>query len=49
MRAFENPALDEAERAALEKLRALPAFIALKRQKDAEFTTGSAIGQQTAL
>jgi aryl-alcohol dehydrogenase-like predicted oxidoreductase len=49
MRAFENPALDEKERAALDKLRALPAFVALKRQKDAEFTTGSAIGQQAAL
>jgi aryl-alcohol dehydrogenase-like predicted oxidoreductase len=49
MRAFENPAFDERERAALDKLRALPAFVALKRQKDAEFTTGSAIGQQAAL
>jgi aryl-alcohol dehydrogenase-like predicted oxidoreductase len=49
MRAFENPMLDQAERAALDKLRALPAFIALKRQKDAEFATGSAIGQQAAL
>jgi aryl-alcohol dehydrogenase-like predicted oxidoreductase len=49
MRAFENPALDDAERAALDKLRAYPPFATLKRQKDAEFSTGSAIGQQAAL
>jgi aryl-alcohol dehydrogenase-like predicted oxidoreductase len=49
MRAFENPRLDDAELAALDRLCALPAFVTLKRQKDAEFTTGSAIGQQAAL
>jgi aryl-alcohol dehydrogenase-like predicted oxidoreductase len=49
MRAFENPVLDDAERAALEKLHRHPPFVALKRQKDAEFTTGSAIGQRAAL
>jgi aryl-alcohol dehydrogenase-like predicted oxidoreductase len=49
MHAFENPTLDDAERAALEKLHAYPPFAALKRQKDAEFTTGSAIGQRAAL
>jgi aryl-alcohol dehydrogenase-like predicted oxidoreductase len=49
LRAFESAPLDDAERAALDKLRALPAFAVLKRQKDAEFATGSAIGQQAAL
>jgi aryl-alcohol dehydrogenase-like predicted oxidoreductase len=49
MRAFENPVLDDAERAALDKLRAYPPFAALKRQKDAEFASGSAIGQRAAL
>ena len=49
MHAFENPALDDAESAMLEKLRAHPPFAALKRQKDAEFSSGSAIGQRAAL
>jgi predicted aldo/keto reductase-like oxidoreductase len=49
MRAFENPTLDDAERVALDKLRTYPPFAALKQQKDAEFTTGSAIGQRAAL
>jgi aryl-alcohol dehydrogenase-like predicted oxidoreductase len=49
MLAFENPALDDAERAVLDKLRAHPPFAALKQQKDAEFSSGSAIGQRAAL
>jgi aryl-alcohol dehydrogenase-like predicted oxidoreductase len=49
MHAFENPVLDDAERAALDTLHKHPPFAALKRQKDAEFTTGSAIGQRAAL
>ena len=49
LRAFENPRLDEAETAALEKLRAHSSFIALKRQKDEEFSAGTAIGQRAAL
>jgi aryl-alcohol dehydrogenase-like predicted oxidoreductase len=49
MRAFENPVLSDAEHAALDKLCTYPPFAALKRQKDAEFSSGSAIGQRAAL
>jgi uncharacterized protein len=49
LRAFQNPKLDDAENAALEKLRAHPSFVALKKQKDEEFSAGTAIGQRAAL
>ena len=49
LRAFQNSKLDDRERAALEKLRAHPSFVALKKQKDEEFSAGTAIGQRAAL
>ncbi|MFZ1045331.1 MAG: hypothetical protein WAN52_06810, partial [Pseudolabrys sp.] len=49
LRAFHNTKLDDAENAALEKLRAHPSFVALKKQKDEEFSAGTAIGQRAAL
>jgi aryl-alcohol dehydrogenase-like predicted oxidoreductase len=49
LRAFQNPKLDDAENAALEKLRAHRSFVALKKQKDEEFSAGTAIGQRAAL
>jgi hypothetical protein len=47
--AFHNTKLDDAENAALEKLRVHPSFVALKKQKDEEFSAGTAIGQRAAL
>ncbi len=38
--AFENPALDGAETAVLEKLKAHPSFVALRKQKLEEFSGG---------
>ena len=49
VRAFQNPKLDDAESAALKKLRVHPSFVALKKQKDEEFSAGTAIGQRAAL
>jgi len=49
LRAFQSATLDAAETAALERLRAHPAFVTLKKQKDQEFSAGSAIGQRAAL
>jgi len=49
LRAFQNPKLDDAENAALGKLRAHRSFVALKKQKDEEFSAGTAIGQRAAL
>jgi aryl-alcohol dehydrogenase-like predicted oxidoreductase len=48
VRAFEQPSLDAAEVAVLEKLRAHPSFIALQKQKREEFSGGTAIGQRAA-
>jgi aryl-alcohol dehydrogenase-like predicted oxidoreductase len=48
VRAFEQPSLDVAEVAVLEKLRAHPSFIALQKQKREEFSGGTAIGQRAA-
>jgi aryl-alcohol dehydrogenase-like predicted oxidoreductase len=47
--AFQSPGLDEAETVVLDKLRAHPSFIALKKQKDEEFSIGTAIGQRAAI
>ena len=47
--ALEHPVLDDAERSALEKLQAHPAFAALKQQKREEFLGGTAIGQRATL
>ena len=47
--AFQSPRLDEAETAALDRLRAHSSFIALKKQKDEEFSVGTAIGQRAAI
>ena len=49
LRAFQSSKVDDKERAALEKLRAHPSFVALKKQKDEEFLAGTAIGQRAAL
>jgi aryl-alcohol dehydrogenase-like predicted oxidoreductase len=49
VRAFESPALDEAEQAVLDALQSHPPFVALKNQKRTEFQAGSAIGQRAAL
>jgi hypothetical protein len=48
VRAFEQPSLDAAEVAVLEKLRAHASFIALQKQKHEEFSGGTAIGQRAA-
>jgi aryl-alcohol dehydrogenase-like predicted oxidoreductase len=48
MRAFEQPSLDAAEVAVLEKLRAHASFVALQKQKREEFSGGTAIGQRAA-
>jgi aryl-alcohol dehydrogenase-like predicted oxidoreductase len=48
VRAFEAPTLDEAETAALNRLRAHPSFIALQNRKHDEFAHGTAIGQRAA-
>ena len=48
VRAFETPALEVPEMAALDRLRAHPSFIALQRQKRDEFSGGTAIGQRAA-
>ncbi len=47
--AFEAASLDAAETATLDTLQAHPAFVALKAQKDTEFSAGSAIGQRAAI
>jgi aryl-alcohol dehydrogenase-like predicted oxidoreductase len=47
VRAFESPSLDASEVAVLDKLRAHPSFIALRRQKRDEFLGGTAIGQRS--
>jgi len=44
LRAFQNSKLDDRERAALEKLRAHPSFVALKKQKDEEAGKKSVLG-----
>jgi aryl-alcohol dehydrogenase-like predicted oxidoreductase len=48
VRAFEQPSLDAAEVAVLDRLRAHPSFIALQKQKHEEFSGGTAIGQRAA-
>ena len=47
--AFENPTLDGAETAVLDKLKAHPSFVALRKQKLEEFSGGTAIGQRAPL
>lgn len=49
VRSFENPTLDGAETAALDKLRAHPSFIALEKQRSDEFLGGKTVGHRAAV